>query len=385
MNTKRLFDEDAYLPQFESCVLSCEEDGELYKVELMETAFFPEEGGQSCDRGTLQEIPVIRVREEDGVIYHWLSEPLWEGDTVTGLIDWKKRFWDMQQHTGEHIVSGLIHERYGLDNVGFHLGEAYVRMDFNGVLDAAQLARIENLANEAVAKDLPVEILWPDREALAELDYRSKKPIDGQVRLVRIPGVDLCACCAPHVRRTGEIGLIKITGFEKYKGGVRVYMLCGFRALADYREKEQSVREISALLSAKPDQVSGAAARLKEENQNLRFELAAVRQILLEEHAAGIPARAAGCCFFDPYMDQTNIRRIWNRITAEREGLCGCFAGSDETGYMLILGGAGADARAAGRALTAALGGKGGGSAEMFQGSTPAKRAQIEAWFDRAL
>ena len=208
METIRLFDEDSHQTLFEGCVLSCEQDGDLYKITLNQTMFFPEEGGQSCDRGTLNDIPVEKVLEKDRVIYHWVKEPLWEGDTVTGCVDWEKRFSDMQQHTGEHIVSGLIHEYFKLNNVGFHLGSEAVTMDFDGVITREQLRMIEHKANEAVAKNLPVKITWPSREELMEIPYRSKKEIDGPIRIVEIPGYDICACCAPHVHFTGEIGMI---------------------------------------------------------------------------------------------------------------------------------------------------------------------------------
>ena len=198
IETIRLFDEDSHQTLFEGCVLSCEQEGDLYKVTLNQTMFFPEEGGQSCDKGTLNDIPVEKVLEKDRVIYHWVKEPLWEGDTVTGSVDWEKRFSDMQQHTGEHIVSGLIHEHFKLNNVGFHLGSEAVTMDFDGVITREQLRMIEYRANEAVARNLPVKITWPSKEELMEIPYRSKKEIDGPIRIVEIPGYDICACCAPH-------------------------------------------------------------------------------------------------------------------------------------------------------------------------------------------
>ena len=283
IETIRLFDEDSHQTLFEGCVLSCEQDGDLYKVTLNQTMFFPEEGGQSCDKGTLNDILVEKVLEKDRVIYHWVKEPLWEGDTVTGSVDWEKRFSDMQQHTGEHIVSGLIHEHFKLNNVGFHLGSEAVTMDFDGVITREQLRMIEYRANEAVARNLPVKITWPSKEELMEIPYRSKKEIDGPIRIVEIPGYDICACCAPHVHNTGEIGMIRLIGMEKYKGGVRIQMLCGFRALADALEKERNVYDISAQLSAKPYEVAAAVEKLKAESLALKQEMNGLKMDILQE------------------------------------------------------------------------------------------------------
>jgi alanyl-tRNA synthetase len=379
--TIRLFDEDSRLEVFEACVLACEEDKDGYKVVLNQTAFFPEEGGQTCDQGTLQDIPVEKVVEEDKVIYHWLKEPLWEGDTVTGVIDWKKRFSDMQQHSGEHIVSGLMHEYHHLDNVGFHLGSECVTMDFNGVITEEELQKIEYKANEAVAANLKIRVTWPSQEELAELPYRSKKPLEGPIRIVEIPGYDICACCAPHVTRTGEIGIIKLIGMEKYKGGIRVSMLCGFRALADYREKEKSVRQISVLLSAKSDQIADAVRRQKEENTCLKAELNLLKTAMIEEKISHLPVSSGAVCFFEERLDKTNIRKVWTLLKEKTDSLCGCFAGNDETGYHYVIGSKTLDVSIEGRKLNEALGGRGGGSAEMFQGSLPATRTAIEDYF----
>lgn len=381
METIRLFDEDSRMTQFEACVLACEPDGDLYKVVLNQTAFFPEEGGQSCDRGTLQDIPVEKVLEKDRVIYHWLKEPLWEGDTVTGIIDWEKRFSDMQQHSGEHIVSGLMHEYHQLDNVGFHLGSECVTMDFNGVLTEEQLQKIEYRANKAVAANLEIRVSWPSAEELAELPYRSKKPLEGPVRIVEIPGYDICACCAPHVTRTGEIGMIKLVGMEKYKGGIRVKMLCGFRALADYSEKDRSVRQISVLLSAKPDEVAEAVARQKAENAELRSAIGQLKMAVIEEKIKHLPKDRQHICFFDEQLEKTNLRRAVHLLIEKYDGLCGCFTGDDNHGYRYVIGSRTMDASAEGKKLNEIFNGRGGGSKEMFQGSVAVGRRSIENYF----
>ena len=380
--TVRLFDEDSRLIQFEAVVLSCEpmKNGH-FAVVLNQTAFFPEEGGQTCDKGTLEDREVLHVKEKDHVIYHEMAEPMYEGDTVGGLIDWEKRFSDMQQHSGEHIVSGLVHRRFGLDNVGFHLGSDYVTMDFNGVLTEPRIREIELEANRAVAKNIKIVVTWPDDTALSQMDYRSKKELEGPVRIVEIPGYDLCACCAPHVATTGEIGMIRLTHMEKYKGGVRVYMLCGFRALRDYNEKYASVAAISALLSAKPEHVAEAAAKLHEESIAMRQKINELKQTILAEHIKTLSPVGEAHLLFDEQLDRNNLRRAWTMMTDQFEGMCAAFMGNDEDGYQYVLGGRGLDARETGKALNEALSGRGGGKPDMFQGSVKAKKAAILDFF----
>lgn len=383
METIRLFDENSHETLFEGCVLSCEEDGDLYKVVLNQTMFFPEEGGQTCDKGTLNDIPVEKVLEKDRVVYHWLKEPLWEGDTVTGVVEWKKRFSDMQQHSGEHIVSGLMHEYFGFDNVGFHLGSEAVTMDFNGVLTEEQLRMIERRANEAVVKNLEIRVTWPSSEELMELSYRSKKELEGPVRIVEVPGYDICACCAPHVHRTGEIGMIRLIGMESYKGGVRVSMLCGFRAMADYLEKEKNVYGISKLLSVKPYTVADAAEKLKAENAALKQEMSALKMSVVESKILQLPENLENVCFFDSCLDKSNLRYAFNLLLKHCRGVCACFDGDDEKGYRFVLGGQDVDAAAEGKKLNEALNGRGGGSKEIFQGSVQVSCADIKKYFEQ--
>lgn len=378
MKTRRLFDEDSRLTSFTAIVQSCEADGKLYRIQLDQTAFFPEEGGQSCDRGKLGGETVVRVLEDAGVITHWLAAPLTPGTEVSGEIDWEKRFSDMQQHTGEHIVSGLVHTIFGYDNVGFHLGSEYVTMDYSGPLNSTQLREIEERANRVVWANLPVSVTWPSAQVLETLPYRSKKELEGDIRIVEIPDVDRCACCAPHVLRTGEIGVIKLISSESYKGGVRVYMLCGSRALADFHKKQENAAEISALLSARPDEIASAVRRQKEECESLRYEVNRLKMDLIQSGIKQLSEEKC-VCLFDPNLDRGNNRRAWNLLCERFPGsICAVFSGSDESGYQFILGGGGQDARETGKALLAAFSGKGGGSAQMFQGQIPEKQKEIE-------
>ena len=270
--TEKLFYQDSRIRKFTARVESCREtEQNQYEVVLDRTAFFPEEGGQYADSGRLfqgeQEIPVFDVQEKNGILIHYTEKALQEGTEITGEIDYEERFSKMQQHTGEHIVSGIVHRRFGYNNVGFHLGNEEVTMDFDGMLTMEQIREIEREANEAVAANVEIQVLYPTKEELKDIAYRSKMEIEGQVRIVRIPGWDTCACCAPHVTATGEIGIIKLTGAIKYKGGMRVSMLCGFRALEDYNRKEESVIAISRKLSAKPETIVEAVERLEKEIQ----------------------------------------------------------------------------------------------------------------------
>ena len=248
--TEKLFYEDSHRTEFTAKVISCEEAKDGFCVVLDQTAFFPEGGGQYADTGILGNTEVTDVHEKNDVIFHSVTAPLEVGSIVSGKINWKERFEKMQQHTGEHIVSGIVHERFGYNNVGFHLGADYCTMDFDGPISKAQLKEIETEANEAVYRNLEVEVLYPSKEELKDMDYRSKIEIEGQVRIVKIPGYDVCACCAPHVKTTGEIGAVKLVSMVSYKGGERITMLCGRRAMRDYEKKDAMTKEISTMLCA---------------------------------------------------------------------------------------------------------------------------------------
>lgn len=224
--TEKLYDKDSHLKEFTGTVLSCKKTGEKYAVTLNRTAFFPEGGGQQSDRGYIGEAYISDVQIKNGEILHFADKPLSVGQAYDCKLDFDFRFRNMQNHSGEHIISGIIHRFYGFNNVGFHLG-AEMTMDFDGELTRQQLDEIEDLANKAVYENLPVKAYYPTDEELESLDYRSKLDLKENVRIVEIKGVDVCACCARHVKSTGEIGIIKILDFEKYKGGVRLIVKCG--------------------------------------------------------------------------------------------------------------------------------------------------------------
>ena len=263
--TEKLFYNNSHQKSFEATVLSCQKKENYYEIVLDQTAFFPEGGGQYADTGYLGDAKVLDVQEQEGQILHRTDQELPVGEKVTGQLDWELRFMKMQQHTGEHIVSGIVHERYGYENVGFHLGNEDCTMDFSGEIPVEDLQEIEFRANQAVWENLKIQILYPSKEEEKEMTYRSKIEITGQVRVVIVPGYDACACCAPHVDFTGEIGLIKLVGMQRYKGGVRVTMLCGGRAMADYALKQKQAKEISAMLCAKENELTDAVAHLQKD------------------------------------------------------------------------------------------------------------------------
>ncbi len=281
MNTIKLYDEDSHLFEFEATVLSCEKCNGGYVTVLDKTAFFPEGGGQLSDKGTLGRHNVTDVKIKDGVIYHYTDGDYTVGATVSGTLDKNRRFTFMQNHSGEHIVSGIINSLYGFDNVGFHLGEDVVTLDFNGILDREQLDEIEDTANRKIWENVKFKAYYPSKDELAKLSYRSKKEIAGDIRIVEVENTDICACCAPHVNSACEIGIIKLLDFEKLRGGTRIYMKCGGYAIADYRRKYASVYAVSGMLSAKQDEISSAveslnakADGLAADNARLKSELA---------------------------------------------------------------------------------------------------------------
>ena len=387
--TEKLFYQDSYVREFEASVLSCERDKERYKVVLDRTAFFPEGGGQSADTGVLisdsGSVRVLDVQEIQGVVVHYTDGAVPGGVRVKGELDFEERFSKMQQHTGEHIISGLVNRYFGYRNVGFHLGKEAVTMDYDGVLTQEDLRRVEWEANQAVAENLPVKVLYPNQEELGHITYRSKIEIEGQIRIVQIPGYDSCACCAPHVKETGSVGLIKITGAIHYKGGMRVSMLCGFRALEDYRQKEENVQKISGLLSARQEDTAEAVERLLEEIKGYKEKIKRLQlqyvQGCLETAKREQKETDAPLLLFEEELDPAAMRTFVNGAMTLTEGICGALVGNERQGYRYVLGTSGRDILDAGRRLNQAFSGKGGGKPPMIQGSLKGSREEIENFF----
>ncbi|MBQ8803493.1 MAG: hypothetical protein IJZ53_07675 [Tyzzerella sp.] len=375
--TEKLFYEDSHMITFSAIVEACVKRGEYYEAVLNRTAFFPEGGGQYADTGVIGGESVLDVQEREGIIYHKMKTPLEAGQTVEGAIDWEERFSKMQQHSGEHIVSGLVNAMYGYDNVGFHMGRDAITMDFSGVLSKEQLKEIEQKANEAVVKNLDIEVLYPSKEELTDMAYRSKIEIEGQVRIVRVPGYDTCACCAPHVKKTGEIGLIKLIGVQNYKGGVRVSMLCGFRAIADYEEKAESVKRISVMLSAKEAEVAEEVLKLKEEIASQKGKLIEMQRTLLKYKVNEIPENQDLVILFESGLEGSEPRELMNLVLEKKAEVAAVFAGNDDKGYRYVMGSKTRDMRPFAKTLNELFQGRGGGKPEMVQGSLCGEEEKI--------
>ncbi|EOS69623.1 hypothetical protein C818_02404 [Lachnospiraceae bacterium MD308] len=367
--TEKLFYSDSHLKEFDAVVCSCTPDGERYRVVLDRTAFFPEGGGQYADTGYLDGIKVIDVREKENVVYHVTEGSLAEGTGVHGRINWEERFGKMQQHSGEHIVSGIVHEWFGYNNVGFHLGNDYCTLDFDGPITKEQLKEIERRANGAVFENVDIQVSYPSKAELAKLDYRSKIEIEGQVRIVMVPGYDVCACCAPHVKKTGEIGLIKLVNMMNYKGGERITMLCGYRALQDYDRKDESAKAISASLCAKEIDIAQAVEHLKGEQASLKGKLASLQQKMIGYLAQEIDISEDVVTVFDQELSGNAPRELMNKLLSRGAKICAVFAGTEAGGYRYVIGSHTEDVRLLCKKLNEAFAGRGGGKAGMVQGS----------------
>lgn len=375
--TKKQYDECAYIKRFDSLVTACKKnDKGNYETVLEATAFFPEEGGQACDRGTLDGKEVLYVSIRDGVIYHTTKEPLDVGATVVGEIDFIHRYRNMQHHSGEHIVSGLAHKNFGLTNVGFHLGSSDMTMDYNGELDAEKIEWLELNANKAIYENIEIISEYPEIDVLKTIEYRSKLELDENVRIVTIGKYDICACCAPHVKTTGEIGIIKIVDFYRYKGGTRVHALCGSEAVRDYIQKHKDLKEISAKLSAKLHEVPKGVDRILEENAKLSQKIAEQSEKIAEllaskvQNASGIPV------LFEEGVGANEMRSAANKIVA-RNGCCAIFCGDDENGYSFIIASEIVSARSILEKLKESFAVKGGGNDKMVQGNINAPQDKI--------
>lgn len=419
--TEKIYDENPRLLTFEAKVLSCTPAGKKgFDIVLDRTAFFPEGGGQKCDRGSFrlpagtaspsadtsaQSIPVLDVQIEEDIIHHFISEPLAEGSTVSGQIDWTHRFDNMQQHSGEHIVSGLVNRHFGWNNVGFHLSESEVTLDFDGPLTEEQLAFIEQEANKAIYQNVEIKAAYPSAEELSSINYRSKIELTGAVRIVEIPGYDICACCAPHVACTGEIGMIKITSCMNYKGGVRLNILCGSRALADYHQKQQTISALSALLSAKPEKIIASVQQINDDRFALKGQMMAAQKTLLQMKIDTAPSETASFFLFCGPLDNSAVHFGLDKMTEQFCGFCGILLSDNanaatpaapsaskadsssvqnadaSSGFRFQIASAEKDCRTLLASLKEHFTVKGGGNDKAVQGHITASRKELEDFF----
>ena len=376
----KLYYDSAYIKEFEAQVLSCQEGKKGWEITLSATAFYPEGGGQPADTGLLGNVRVTDVHEKDGQVVHYTDGPLPVGEMVRGVIDWDRRFQHMQEHSGEHLVSGLIHQRFGYDNVGFHMGTDEVTIDFNGVLEWGDLMAIEEKANGMIWENLEISAVYPEKDELDAMEYRSNKELTGAVRIVSIPGGDVCACCGTHVERTGEIGLVKFLSMIHYKGGVRISLLCGKRAVEDYERKRDQVQKISVLLSARPGEISRAVEKLKDEEAKLQEKLVAAYDKLIASEVRDIKEGDGDIFILEPDFEAIQLRHLVNRLLEEKKGRTVlALGGAAEGSFLYVLGSRDGDMRRLSRELNGLLNGRGGGSAQMAQGTFFATKDQLQA------
>lgn len=383
--TEKLYESDAYCQSFDATVQACRPHGDGYALILDRTAFFPEGGGQRGDEGYIGELAVKDTREEEGEILHLVDTPCEVGAHLTCRLDFAGRFDRMQNHSGEHIVSGLAHRLHGLENVGFHLGDKETTLDLSGVLDRRQLDEIEDMANEAIFRNLPILCEYPGKEELAAMPYRAKKELSGAVRIVTIPGYDCCACCAPHVARTGEIGQIKLLDMMHYKGGVRIWLAAGRRALLSHREKYSEIATISHTLSTPQEACAAGVERSLAELAEKKEAITALSHALVEARLACLMPNAAGhILYFMPEKDEWMARKLALGGQSKAGGLCAVFFPA-EAGYRFVIAAGHGGLREKAATIRTALSARGGGSDELMQGSCTADHATITAFFEQPL
>lgn len=380
--TEKLYDNDSYLTEFDCRIISFGEDNGRIYIETDRTAFFPEGGGQTSDRGYLDGFYISDVQIVGDRILHYTENTseahslLQSKETLHEKIDFKKRFSDMQQHSGEHIVSGIICSSFNYNNVGFHLGTEVVTLDFDGELSREDIDRIEFLANKAIWDNKEILVHFPSDEELKSISYRSKIEIEGQTRLVEIPGIDVCACCAPHVKMTGEIGIIEIVSFERYKGGTRVSILCGERALRDIRHKLEENRKVSVLTSSKQIETSFFVEKLKEDKEKADYQIVGLQRELLSLKAEAIGSEER-IIIFDNNLQGKLLSDFALSIMEKAENFAACFCGENGS-YKYCIVSSKTDLRDMCKALNGAFCGRGGGKPQIVQGSLSGSEADIK-------
>ena len=376
MEVRKLYYENCHLREFTAKVVSCTETEKGYAVILDATTFYPEGGGQACDLGKLNDANVLDVQEQGEQVVHLCDKPL--AGAVTGEIDWVRRFDLMQQHTGEHILSGLIHEKFGYHNVGFHIGTDMMEVDFDGPITWEELLALEEKANRAVWENLPIRCSYPAAEDLPTIPYRSKKALSWPVRIVEIPGYDICACCGVHTAFSGEVGIIKVISCVKFHQGVRIQMVCGNRAYQYLTRVQEQNRQVSQLFSAKPLETGAAASQFQQQLSGEKFRAASLQKRLFAAIAAGYAGKGK-VIHFEEELPAAGVRELADKIAALCGGTAAVLSGTDECGYNVCI--LGADAKELGAALTKIFPGRGGGKSGTFQGSVQATKEQLLTFF----
>ena len=379
--TEKLYYKDAYIKEFDSLVLSCEECKEGFDTVLDKTAFFPEEGGQYSDKGYIDGVYVFDVREKDEIIHHYTKEPINVNKTVHCAIDFEERFDKMQQHTAEHMISGFFHKLYGIENTGFHLGAVDVTLDTSRQVTREQLAEVERLVNLAVFRNIRIETSFPSTEELKNLDYRSKLDLTENVRIVDIGDVDSCACCAPHVAYTGEVGLVKFVDAIKRKEGSRIRMLAGKRAYDYIAKITAEASAVSVMLSAPVTDIAAEVEKLLSAKCELDSKLSAMGREMAESLAASFRGSEGNAVFYYPSFDTETMRAFVNSASQKVKGTLVCLSGQ-EGDFKYILYSECPDFQSIVKDANAALSGRGGGKAPMASGSYKTSLLEIKKYFE---
>lgn len=379
--TEKLYETMSHRATCRATVISCDAVGDKFDLVLDKTVFFPEGGGQPSDTGTVNGASMSEATISGGIVHHTVDAEFTVGDEVECVVDMTVRFPRMQSHSGEHIVSGIIHRLYGFNNVGFHVGSKDVTLDIDGELNDEQIREVEYLANKAVAENVQVTVHYPTPDESKDIDYRSKLDITEGLRLVEIEGYDMCACCAPHVERTGEIGIIKLLEHIRYKGGTRIHMLCGFAALEDYQAKFTELSRISEMLSAKKEECADAVENMKKQLGDTEYKYRNIIKTALLEKAESTESTDGDLVFIVSGEFREGLLDLVRAATPKCGGICAAFAGSDGD-YTFIMSSDSVDLREKSAEIRTALKGKGGGSPDMIRGSSTATAAEIRGYFD---
>ncbi len=379
--TERLYNLDSFIFDFDATVISCEKEKDHFVTILDRSAFFPEGGGQLGDVGKIGDVKIYDTQEKGGEVLHYSEEYIDPGK-YSCSVDRDIRFRRMQNHTGEHIISGIANSLYGCENVGFHLGKDDMTMDYDRELSDEDIKRIEYLANKAVCEDKSITVSYPGPEELSKIDYRSKLELTENVRIVTIEDVDCCACCAPHVKSTGMVGIIKIIDYIRYKGGMRIHAKCGLDALDVLSGYQESIEKISALFSAKRHEVYDFALKFTEDSAKKDREIYLLKSKLLEYQLKDVDLSKNNVCLILEDADTDTMRSAANKITENFGGYCVVLSGNDNNGYRFVLAKKDGGIKSVIKDINSALNGKGGGSDQMATGMYAADRNTIEKFFE---
>lgn len=383
MQTERLYFADPYLAAFRARVIGRDSREGKPRVALDRSAFYPEGGGQPSDHGTLSGVRVLDVQSDDQVVWHTLERPL-DAHEVEGAVDWPRRLDHMQQHHGQHLLSAAFEKLFGFRTVSFHLSPASVTIDLaTPAVSEAQLAAAEDLANQVIWEDRPINARFVTPEELAQLSLRKAPVVDGAIRVVSVPEFDHSACGGTHPRSTGVVGLLHLRRADKRGSDTRVEFLCGGRAAKDLRAKNALVTSVSTALTVGPDELEGAVSRLREAEQGTRQRLEDAMERLAAFEATELVAK--GSVVVGVYSDRTlsDLKALANQITAR--GGVALLGLRGEKAQLVFASPAGSAVNAGAllKEVVAQFGGKGGGQAAMAQGGLP-DASKLDAALDLA-